>query len=213
MNKVLSKTWSIFTTAVVILAVILAILLVGVRIFGLIPFTILSGSMEPTYHVGSLIYVKDVPAEEIKVGDPITFVLNEDLVVATHRVVEIIPESEHFVTKGDANDIVDASPVYFKNLIGKPIFTIPYLGYISNYLTTPPGMYVGGSVVIVILLLMLVPDLIKRVDKKDKEKALLKEEANDTDDSSFLNGQASKEETEKAPEKDSSTESPPNKEA
>ncbi len=50
----------------------------------------LSGSMELTYHVGALIYVKEVDPSEIQVGDAITFLPSEDT-VATHRVVEIVP--------------------------------------------------------------------------------------------------------------------------
>ena len=37
-------------------------------------------------------------------------------------------KNEHFYTQGDANDAPDGAPVYFKNLIGRPVFTIPYLG-------------------------------------------------------------------------------------
>ena len=83
------KLWNFISTLLVIIVVILAILLVGVRLVGLTPYTVLSGSMEPTYHVGSLIYVKDVLPEKIEKGMPITFVVNEDLLVATHRVVDI----------------------------------------------------------------------------------------------------------------------------
>lgn len=82
-SKRVKKTLNIITTMLVVIAVLLAVLLVGVRLVGLQPYTVLSGSMEPTYHTGSLIYVKEVEPEEVKVGQPITFVLNEDLVVAT----------------------------------------------------------------------------------------------------------------------------------
>ena len=87
------KAWNIFTTIIVVIIVLLAVLLVGVRIAEFDVYTVLSGSMEPAFHVGSLIYVKNVSPEEIQVGDPITFVLNEDLVVATHRVVEVMTDS------------------------------------------------------------------------------------------------------------------------
>ena len=56
----------------------------------------------------------------MQVGDAITFVLNEDLDVVTHRVISIDAENEHFYTQGDANDAPDGAPVYFKNLIGPP---------------------------------------------------------------------------------------------
>ena len=54
----LRKIWNAVSTALVVLVVILALLLVGARLVGLQVFTVLSGSREPTYHTGSLIYVK-----------------------------------------------------------------------------------------------------------------------------------------------------------
>ena len=52
------KLLQIISTILVALVVLLAVALVGVRLAGIRTFTVLSGSMEPTYHVGSLIYVK-----------------------------------------------------------------------------------------------------------------------------------------------------------
>lgn len=97
--------------------------------------------MEPTYHTGSLIYVKSVDYTELKTGDVISFMLNEDT-VATHRIVEIVPDEEdasvlRFRTKGDANNTDDGGLVHYKNVIGTPIFTIPYLGYVANYIQHP----------------------------------------------------------------------------
>lgn len=87
--RTLKRIWSLITTLVVVVMICLAILLVGVRVVGLTPYAVLSGSMEPTYHVGSLIYVKEVDPAAIEIGTPITFVVNEDLLVATHRVVDV----------------------------------------------------------------------------------------------------------------------------
>ena len=60
MSKSLKKVWNVVSSILVALVVILALLLVGARVAGLQVFTVLSGSMEPTYHTGSLIYVKKV---------------------------------------------------------------------------------------------------------------------------------------------------------
>lgn len=200
--KAFRRIWSVITTIVVILIVFLAIALVGVRVVGLTPYTVLSGSMEPTYHVGSLIYVKEVEPSEVEVGDPITFVVNEDLLVATHRVVEIdvqtsrqqtivdengeamvdaegnpiyeeVPLDEpayYFTTKGDANDAVDGAQVYYKNLLGEPVFTIPYLGYLSSWIQTKKGMIISINVALILLLLTFLPDLLRSVDDAPKKK-------------------------------------------
>lgn len=173
MGKTIKKIWNIITNIIVVLAVILAVALVGVRLVGLQVFTVLSGSMEPTYHVGSLIYVKDADYKELEAGDVITFMLDEDT-VATHRITEVVPDEEEpdtlrYRTKGDANDAEDGKLVHYKNVIGSPVITIPYLGYFADYIQNPPGTYVAISVGAVLLLLVFLPDLFSS-DDKDKEK-------------------------------------------
>ena len=168
------RIWNIAGTVLVVLVVLLAVALVGVRLVGLEPYVILSGSMEPVYPVGSLVYVQRVDADRIAVGDPIAFVMNEDLVVAIHRVIGVDAAAQQFETKGDANDAPDAAPVHFNNLIGKPVLCIPKLGYVSDYLTNPPGMYIGGAAALVLLLLMFVPDWIRKLDEKDSGKKPVK---------------------------------------
>ena len=172
MNKSLKKIWNVISSILVALVVLLALLLVGARVVGLQVFTVLSGSMEPTYHTGSLIYVKKVDPYTIKEGQPITFMLDENT-VATHRVVGIVPDEEdpaviRFRTKGDANEAEDGSLVHYKNVIGTPIFSIPYLGYVADYIQHPPGMYVAISAGAVLLLLVFIPDIF--ADDKEKEK-------------------------------------------
>ena len=171
MNRSLKKIWNVISSILVALVVILALLLVGARVAGLQVFTVLSGSMEPTYHTGSLIYVKKVDPYTIEEGQPITFMLNENT-IATHRVVGIVPDEEdptviRFRTKGDANADEDGGLVHYKNVIGTPIFSIPYLGYVADYIQHPPGMYIAISAGAILLLLVFIPDIF--ADDKDKE--------------------------------------------
>ena len=180
MSKSIQKVWNVVTTAIVAVVVILALLLVGVRLFGMQVFTVLSGSMEPTYHTGSLIYVKDVDYRDLKEGDVITFMLSEDT-VATHRIVGLVPDENdpsimRYRTKGDANDAEDGSLVHYKNILGTPVFTIPKLGYVANYIQNPPGSYLTISGGAVLLLLVFLPDLFGSEEPKaDQPKAETKE--------------------------------------
>ena len=167
MSKRAKKIWDTVTTVIVTLVVIFAIFLMGSRLVGLQVFNVVSGSMEPTYSVGDLLYVKTVDPDAVKVGDPITFVLNEDLVVATHRVVAIDSQNRQFTTKGDANETEDASPVHFNNLIGVPVFSIPLLGYVSAYIQNPPGMYVAIALGVVLLAVVFLPDILEKKGKKE----------------------------------------------
>lgn len=170
--KNLKKIWDVVSSVLVALIVIFAVFLMGSRLVGFQVFNVVSGSMEPTYSVGDLLYVKEVDPDAVKVGDVITFVLNEDLVVATHRVVEIDAENRHFYTKGDANDTADAAPVHFNNLIGVPQFSIPLLGYVSNYIQNPPGTYVAIGGVALLVLAVFLPDLMpKKKTDENKEEA------------------------------------------
>lgn len=148
------RIWNIGSTALVALLVVIAILFVGIRFVGLTPYVVLSGSMEPEYPVGSLIYTKAVNPESIEAGDPITFVMNEELQVATHRVVETNSEEQYFRTKGDANDAIDGQPVHFNNLLGTPVFVIPLLGYAANFVSQPPGVYLAIAVMVSVLILL-----------------------------------------------------------
>ena len=171
----LKKLWSVLTTLIVIAVVALAILLAGVRIVGLTPYVVLSGSMEPTYHTGSLIYDKKVDPFTLKEGDVITFMVSEDT-LATHRIVGVVPDEDEpgtirFRTKGDANDAEDGTLVHYKNVVGTPVFTIPYLGYFSNWITHAPGKYIAITAAVVFLILLFLPDMLKKADEADKKAA------------------------------------------
>ena len=69
MKSTFKRIWNVFTTILVVLVVILAILLAGVRLIGIQPYSVLSGSMEPVYSPGDLIYVKEVDYRELGEGD------------------------------------------------------------------------------------------------------------------------------------------------
>lgn len=173
MSKTIKRIWNWFSGVLVGIVVLLAIALVGVRLIGLQPYVVLSGSMEPTYHVGSLIYVKSVDYKELKVGDPITYMISQDTVV-THRIIEVLvdeedPDTIRYFTQGDANEQPDGTSVHYKNIIGKPVFSIPYLGYVSNYIQNPPGMYVAIAAGAILILLVFLPDIFTD-DEKEKKK-------------------------------------------
>ncbi len=170
------KVMSIITTVLVIISVLVAVVLMGLRIAGFHTYTVLSGSMEPKFSVGDLIYVKEVDPSEIKVGDSITFVLNENLVVATHQVIRIDAENEHFYTKGLANDTPDAAPVHYNNVIGRAEFSIPYVGYVSDWIQHPPGLYITLLAVALLIVIIFLPDIFGGAAKKAAAEASVETE-------------------------------------
>ena len=158
----LKKAWNIISTTVVVLMVLSAVFLMGSRILGYQCYTVISGSMEPKYVVGDLIYVKKVDVNSIKVGDDITFVMNE-----------------HFYTKGIANELEDQNPVHFNNVIGVPKFSIPKLGYVSDFIQHSPGMYITIGVVFLLILSVFIPDITAIKGKKELSEADVADQCDD----------------------------------
>lgn len=169
MNTV-KRIINIVTTIVIIITVLLVVMLAAVRIVGLTPYTVLSGSMEPTYHVGSIIYVKHIDPQELKVNEPITYVINGGTVV-THRIIEVIEEENgnelSFRTKGDANEIADGGIILESNVIGKPVFSIPFLGYIASVIQTPRGIVGTAGLCIIMILINIVVDILESLKKEE----------------------------------------------
>lgn len=164
----MKKIFNIISTFIFIVLIVLAGILFVPKAFNVQPTAVLSGSMEPTYPVGSLIFVDhNISKEDIEVGKAITFKIS-DTTLVTHRVVEINDKGE-YVTKGDANKSNDGDAVKFENVVGMPKFVIPYLGYIASYATTTSGMILLVTIILVLILLTFIPDWISS-DKKAQSK-------------------------------------------
>ena len=174
MKSTIRKIWDAATAVLVCLVVAFAGLLVGPKLFGLDVYIVLSGSMEPVYSAGDLIYVKEVDPFELEEGTIITFMLSEET-IATHRIVEVVPDEEddaviRFKTKGDANESEDGGLVHYKNVIGAPIFSVPKLGYVANFIQEAPGTYVAIAAGALILALVFIPDLFGDDEEKSTPK-------------------------------------------
>jgi signal peptidase I len=106
------------------------------RFLGGATYTVLTGSMAPTYPVGSLVVVR--PSDHIATGDVITYQLRPGMPeVVTHRVVGVgvtTAGERTYVTKGDANKITDATPVRQAQVRGKVLYSLPWLGYLTTLL-------------------------------------------------------------------------------
>ena len=92
--------------------------------FGWKPFIVLSGSMETEINSGDIAVVKEVDVKEIKENDINAY--NDNGIVTTHRVIEIINEEgiTKYKTKGDNNNVEDAGFVLENQIEGKFHFKI-----------------------------------------------------------------------------------------
>ena len=171
MNPKLKKTLKIVSNALVIIVAVFAILLHGLQLVGLKPYSVLSGSMQSVYPTGSLLYIKDVNPETLAVGDVITYKMSGGS-LCTHRIIEIVADKDNsdivrFRTKGDENDTADPL-VNSSSVVGKAVFCIPLLGYLATYMAVPPGKYIAITVAISLVLIEIMISLV--LDDKDKKK-------------------------------------------
>lgn len=132
-------------------------------IFGYKPLVVLSGSMEPNYKVGSVLYYHKVAEDELSKGDVITFKYANKVVI-THRIYEI--EDGIIQTKGDANDAPDVQSISMENIEGKVTkINIPYVGYYINFVNT--HLYCLILVAVILILEFILQNIKKeRLDLK-----------------------------------------------
>ncbi|MDO4182250.1 MAG: signal peptidase I [Coriobacteriia bacterium] len=124
--KALTRT--LYAIEVVFLAA-LVLALVGGMPFGVSPYIVGSGSMEPAIPQGSLVYIKhNVDTSSLQVGDIIAFQHRQTDPVVTHRITGIDPQTGRYATKGDANTAQDAEETSPDQVIGKALFSIPLAG-------------------------------------------------------------------------------------
>jgi signal peptidase len=131
-------------------------------LFNITPYTITSGSMLPTYKVGSIILVSKVDTNDIAVGDVVTFKYGRDTV--SHRVVKV--EDGGITTKGDANKDTYEGVISYSDIYGKASnFSIPCLGYIYSFIEYNKLIIIG------FIILLTVIDFIieKRGSNKNEE--------------------------------------------
>lgn len=119
---------------------------VAPRFMGLQSYAIVSGSMEPSFPVGSLVYAEPIEPEALAVGDVAVFWRNDEVVI--HRIEENLYEDRELITRGDANEGIDAHPALYENVVGRAVNQIPGIGYFVMALASLPGKLVLGWVVL-----------------------------------------------------------------
>ncbi len=115
---------------------------------------VMTGSMEPDLPVGSLLIIKPAEYDEIKIGDDITFVRDRNLTLVTHRVIAKDDETQKITTQGIANNSAD-NPTSYGNVVGKVIFSIPYVGYFVIWTSDLKGKIICGIIIVALVALSI----------------------------------------------------------
>ena len=161
MGRIVGRIFNVTSTILVVLLALVLLGILGLRIFGLDSFILNSDVMEPAFPSGSLLLDKNTDTTELAEGDAITFYL-DGKVEATHRIHQVVEENGErlFRTKADAMEQPDPNPVKPEDIIGVPVFTVPYLGSLLTYMQTQQGMYLSIGVGLAVILLILLPPLL-----------------------------------------------------
>lgn len=157
-NKLLRIIYKTIKTIVAIfLLLVLFIILFqkvtdnNISIGGIRIFNVASGSMYPEYEIGDIIIINEASAEDIKIGDNITYLGetgNFDKIIVTHKVVEIKNKNGeyHFITKGISNDMADPE-ISFSQVYGKVIYRTVILSYISKLMSNAVAYFAIFTVI------------------------------------------------------------------
>lgn len=141
--------------AAAILIAALACLLLRIK-----PAVVMSGSMEPAFHVGSVVLI--AKGRDAKTGDAIAFDIGGNYI--THRITG--EDEGGWITKGDNNETEDPWRVEKDKVDGKIILSIPYLGYVFHFLTSKRGMRISIAVILCLILSLAMSEIGDDEEKK-----------------------------------------------
>lgn len=105
------------------------------------PAVVVSGSMEPAIHTGSLIFI-DKKKTEADIGEIIAF--EKGGVFITHRIVG--KTETGYITKGDANKANDMGILPKSSVVGTTEYSLPYLGYAVKRLAEPGWIIISVTI-------------------------------------------------------------------
>ena len=126
-----------------------------------------SGSMAPAIKMGSVVAVK--PADDYKIGDIITFgPYSRTKAPTTHRIfdIKVVNGQPRYITKGDANNAPDQREISKRDILGKVLFSVPYLGYAVEFAKKPAGF----ALIIIVPAAVIISDEVKKIYNEIKKK-------------------------------------------
>ena len=156
--RLCTVTGGLLLTVVILLCVPLTV----PRLFGCQIYNVVSGSMEPAIPMGSIVYVRQTEAKEVKTNEVIAFYSATDSgALITHRVVQNRIVSGEFITKGDANEKEDLMPVDYDQLAGKVIYSVPVLGSLLSIVVLPAGKAAVACLIVAAVLLQILAEKLR----------------------------------------------------
>lgn len=133
----IAKRFNAFVAFLLLLVLVAGALLV--RTQNLQIMSVQTGSMRPAIDPGDLVAVSSVSEDDLALGDVVTFARSGQSKTTTHRIVGIDQSSGTVTTQGDDNPVPD-QPIIVSDVIGKVKHTVPFGGYVVNFIRQPIGL-------------------------------------------------------------------------
>ena len=160
MRKFFRGICGVLATLLTLCILLMAAGLMGVRAFGITPYVVPADMEGLPWSAGALLYVRQEQPETLQPGDTIAYVTDSDLSLEGGVIGSVDTERRFFYVEG--------APVYWDNVLGQPLWGIDGLGYVSGYISRPPGLYLVLGAAVVLALLCIFP-LRRRKGEKTEE--------------------------------------------
>lgn len=111
------------------------------------------------------------PMEDYKIDDVISFgEVTRTESPTTHRIYDMkVTEGKiSYITKGDANNNPDQKEVPKNEVIGKVLFSVPFVGYAVDFAKKP----IGFALIIIVPAAIIIGDEIRKIFGEVKKKKI-----------------------------------------
>lgn len=171
------------------------VLIVIPMVTGSQTYSVLTGSMAPTYPPGTFLVVKPADFNSLQTGDVVTYQMESGRPdVVTHRIIGFSSGQDgerQLITQGDNNDLPDETPVMEIQVRGKLFYAVPYVGFLANALGQTDRSWVITTLAVTLIgfgIVSMVRGLLK--DRREARDRQLIEEASAELDAASTKGDA-----------------------
>ncbi len=173
----MKKIFRILRNALCILICALFVLVVVMTVSGAKGYSVASDSMSPEFRRGDVVFVKATPFEELEKGDIVTVRFKAREGTYTHRIVSIDYDKKEIRTAGDNTSTIDTESASDSQILGKVLFSIPLVGYLSLLITNTTYVAVIALFVLAVMVVgFAVGKYYKNKARGDKSEYIKKED-------------------------------------
>lgn len=166
--------WILYIVVLLILFVIIVQRVTNnnISIGGFRMFMIVSESMKDEYEIGDILISKSVPADEINIGDNITYLGEKDTLkglIITHKVIEKEErDGEVFLTTKGTSNLVKDPEISYSQVYGKVIYKFVLLSMLAKLMNNQLSYYIIFVLVAMIISIEVMSTMFHTEDDEEE---------------------------------------------